>query len=896
VDERKSALVGVLPSVLVVTLNWNSWEATLTLLESVLQVDYPNLCLLVIDNGSEDGSVEHLRTIRDDRVELLAFPENRGFTGGCNEGFKRALATGAHYVWLLNNDVVVEDKNTLSSLIALAESDPRIGMVSPRHIDFGKDGRLTYCGGVCSMDPLFCDKTGDPEQAERWTREYPNAGFVSGAAMLVKTSVIRKIGLLDEKFFAYFESVDYSYRSSLAGYRNLVDHNSMIRHPMKDQELNPSAIKEYWWYYQARNQCLLWRKHLGLARALRPCWWSLNGLLRRLRQMENQGAYDACLAGFWHGLINRGGQYRPEFRMPRLLAATIRQFARARTGHLQRVRRKVLVLDADSAAGLETVQSLGRDGCTVHAVSTRPERSRHRSRFISRQIEMAAYDDGGIRELVDLFRTENYDLIVPATEVSLLAMLSPEIPDNMYRRAVLASRTSVQTALDKQEVWSLARRVGVRVPSSEMVSSSSLPPEAFPVVLKPVFSKMNASGVVQEFSVTIARALTQWRMALELTYPGIPVQQQQYIPGRGLGVEMLFEHGTLRWAFLHERVHELPLTGGGSSYRVSLDLRDDLVQSATSLLSALHWHGVGMVEFRVTPGGEAYLMEINPRLWGSLALAIDCGVNFPAGLLCLSTGQPLSPQPKYRTGYFTRNIYRDIEWFKTNLKADHSDHLLLTKPIISSALEWLRPLAGRESWDFFNWSDLGVVLGELKTLVKEHWNRGVKAVKRRILRLYLRHIQQPKMLRKLRGRQTSKVLVICYGNICRSSLGAALGARRFPNASFSSAGFYPAVGRQSPGFVLAAAELFGVDLTEHRSKCVDSMLVDDAQLVLIMDIRDYGLLKDAYPRALEKTLLLGMLLPKPQLEIKDPYDDPDLMASISSQIGCAVERLGRFLR
>jgi len=384
---------------------------------------------------------------------------------------------------------------------------------------------------------------------------------------------------------------------------------------------------------------------------------------------------------------------------------------------------KALVLDADSSAGLETIQSLGRSGCIVDTVDLRSEYSRHRSRFIRRQIKLASKEDEACRELVDLFRAEKYDLVVPTTEVSLLQMLSPEIPDDMYQRAVLPPRESVQTALNKQAVWILAQRLGVRVPSSEIVSSSSPPPQSFPVVLKPVLSKTSRSGVVRDFTVTIARDRNQWRSALGSIDSDVPVQQQQYIVGKGVGVEMLFDHGTRCWAFVHERVHELPLTGGGSSYRASLGLRDDLVQDATLLLSALQWHGVAMVEFKVTPIGDAYLMEINPRLWGSLALGIDCGVNFPVGLLHLATKQPLSPQPKYRTGYFTRNISRDVEWFKANLRADHSNPLLLTKPIISSAFEWLRPLVGNESWDFFCWSDLGVILGELKTVAQQLWRR-----------------------------------------------------------------------------------------------------------------------------------------------------------------------------
>ncbi len=556
---------------------------------------------------------------------------------------------------------------------------------------------------------------------------------------------------------------------------------------------------------------------------------------------------------------------------------------------------KVLVLDNHSAAGIETVQSLGQVRCEIHAACLRRENARCQSRFISRQIELPASNKQIAESLVDLFRAEDYDLIVPATEVSILAMLSPEIPDEMYRRAVLAPRESVRAALDKQAVWRLAQRLSVRVPSSKIVTPETRPPDAFPVVLKPVHSRRNRNGAVQDFSVTIARDLMHWQTTLALKYQDIRVQQQQYISGRGVGVEMLFESGTPRWVFLHERVHEFPLTGGGSSYRKSIELQPELVYSAGKLLSALDWHGVAMVEFKVTPSGEAYLMEINPRLWGSLALAVDCGVNFPVGLLCLSTGQPLPLQPKYRTGYFTRNIRRDVAWFKANLTADHSDPLLHTKPVLFSTFELLRPVVGKESWDFFSWFDSGVVCYELKAAFMEVWRGCVRVIKRGGVQWYVRHIEQSHMLRKIRRKKIKNVLFLCYGNICRSPLAAAVAAKRFPSVSFSSAGFYSVIGRCSPEFVCAAAEGLGVDLTGHRSNTVDAKMLNEAELVVIMDSRNHDLLKKHFPYALQKTLLLGMLLPEPRLEIRDPYDSPDSMPAIASEVNCAVERMGGFL-
>jgi hypothetical protein len=149
---------------------------------------------------------------------------------------------------------------------------------------------------------------------------------------------MREIGMLDDKFFAYHEDDDYSYRSSQAGYRNLVDENSLVRHPDMNAKLNPPTIKPHVAYYVARNHTLFLRKHLGAIKALRPSWWMFQSRLRlMLKCRENPVACDALLAGLWHGWTNRGGPYNPEYRMPRMLAAAIWKYARARPALLSPV-------------------------------------------------------------------------------------------------------------------------------------------------------------------------------------------------------------------------------------------------------------------------------------------------------------------------------------------------------------------------------------------------------------------------------------------------------------------------------------------------------------------------------------------------------------------------------
>ena len=128
-------------------------------------------------------------------------------------------------------------------------------------------------------------------------------------------------------------------------------------------------------------------------------------------------------------------------------------------------------------------------------------------------------------------------------------------------------------------------------------------------------------------------------LAFEEWLPVVAVQQQQYVRGTGIGVELLYDRGRAVLHFLHERIHEWPLTGGTSTYRKSLRPDTPTLAMATRLLDSLAWHGVAMVEFKRAPDGTLYLMEINPRLWGSLALALDAGVDFRLALASIASGR-----------------------------------------------------------------------------------------------------------------------------------------------------------------------------------------------------------------------------------------------------------------
>lgn len=140
---------------------------------------------------------------------------------------------------------------------------------------------------------------------------------------------------------------------------------------------------------------------------------------------------------------------------------------------------------------------------------------------------------------------------------------------------------------------------------------------------------------------------------------------QEFIPqGGAYGVSMLFNHGEPRAIFTHKRLREYPNSGGPSTLRESISF-PEVEGYATTLLKALDWHGVAMVEFRVDPrDGRPKLMEINPRFWGSLPLAIYSGVDFPYLLYKMAIDGDVEPVFEYKTGVKVRWLLPgDILWF-----------------------------------------------------------------------------------------------------------------------------------------------------------------------------------------------------------------------------------------
>jgi GT2 family glycosyltransferase len=310
-----------LPAVAIVILNWNDGAATLGCLAALQATTYPNRTVIVVDNASTDGSAQRIAALGS--AEILFNATNLGFTGGVNAGIRHAMASGADYVWLLNSDAIPHP-DVLSKLVAVAEADQRIGLVSPVFHDPDRPDVPDVC--LARFDPAarYATQTADPATAQDWQDNHPNEVLLLGTALLIRRGLVEAIGVLDPAFFAYVEDVDYSLRSLAAGFRNVAVPDAVVLHRFKQPVANPDSVPAYLHYFITRNYLLLWRKLPGSVLMRKAALWYLRQRVVQLVRMQgHQAATDAVLAGLWDGVRGIGGPYQPAHKAPWLLRVVL---------------------------------------------------------------------------------------------------------------------------------------------------------------------------------------------------------------------------------------------------------------------------------------------------------------------------------------------------------------------------------------------------------------------------------------------------------------------------------------------------------------------------------------------------------------------------------------------
>jgi GT2 family glycosyltransferase len=293
------------PRVTILVLNWNAWEVTCDCLRSLARLEYDNYEVVVIDNGSTDGSVQKLRQQFAD-LTILENGANLGFAAGNNVGVRYALDHCAQYVLLLNNDTLVSP-SCLSALVRIAQSDNRIGILNPKIYYSDPPDRIWYAGGSFSPWFGFARHEGMKKRTCDFRDSTREVTFITGCAFLIKGEVIRRIGLLDESFFMVCEDADWSLRARRAGFKAMYVAEGEISH-RESYTIRSRKGKAFRDYYNIRNTLLLARKHARFYHWPSFAACLLSTIVYRAAGYSVLGQFER-VAALWRGL--RDGMRHP---------------------------------------------------------------------------------------------------------------------------------------------------------------------------------------------------------------------------------------------------------------------------------------------------------------------------------------------------------------------------------------------------------------------------------------------------------------------------------------------------------------------------------------------------------------------------------------------------------
>lgn len=257
--------------IILVTVDFNSEKETHDLLASLSGIDISDFTfeIIVVDNASKIPFTLHTSE-KKKSLHVIRNNTNTGFTGGYNTGISYALSKQADYVLLLNNDTIV-DKNFVHELLHIAESDEKIGLVAPK-IYFAKGHEfhrenytadelgsvLWYAGGGIDWNNAMSFHRGVDEVDTGQYDTTEETGFVTGCCMFLKSEVLKNIGVLDNKYFLYFEDADLNIRIKKSGYKIMYAPKSIIWHANAASSGVGSLLHDY---YISRNRMLFGMKY-----------------------------------------------------------------------------------------------------------------------------------------------------------------------------------------------------------------------------------------------------------------------------------------------------------------------------------------------------------------------------------------------------------------------------------------------------------------------------------------------------------------------------------------------------------------------------------------------------------------------------------------------------------
>lgn len=535
--------------------------------------------------------------------------------------------------------------------------------------------------------------------------------------------------------------------------------------------------------------------------------------------------------------------------------------------------KKVLIIGDPDRAALAIIRNLKND-FFIGLVRFDQYSPTFKSKFVNKYYECFKYWNVKIlRKCIhDILSKEEYDVLLPVTDSALLFL---ETFREDFKNYILAipSENSFKFALNKYELFKIAKEIGFDVPNSFLIKNfenylkikSKL---KFPLIAKPISSVKIIDDYIVNFKVEIVYNENDLEEIFSENLHKIDYLLQEKVKGIGVGYECLAENGEIVNFFAHKRIHE-PFNGGGSSYRKSISKNKEIYSKFEKLVNLIRWNGPMMLEFKYDQiNKKYYVMELNGRYWGSLPLVINAKMNLPFNHIKMLLNEKNFYSNSYILNIRQRHLLKDVKYIVGILFYKKNVRLF-----IKEIFELLKSLFDKNH--FFDLEDKKDFLPAIYSyfyFFKMLLNKLLKKIK--IFYFKIKCSFGKFRLRKiLADRNINKILFICKGNINRSPFAEQYLKKKSKeknlNIQILSAGYIFNIKRKSPPIAIKAAKSFGVNLTNHYSKLLDETMIKESDLIFIMDIENYYYMKEKYPMYLNKVFLLAKFLNK--CEIKDPY-------------------------
>jgi hypothetical protein len=317
------------PRVAVIVLAYNGVDLTLNCLTSLRRSDYANTEVIVVDNASTDNTVAEVR-LAFPEAHLIEAGDNLGYAAGNNLGLQAALARGAQRVFLVNNDTTLEH-DCISRLVEAIERRPGVGAIGPLVYTWDEGHIISSAGGMIDWAHADAYNAGAGEQ-DRGQFPARQVDYSNGCGLMVTRAAVEAAGLLDARYFMYWEETDWCLRARAAGFEVQFEPSVWMRHkaPIHHRDLGPTTL-----YYVTRNRWLFFppasapgRPGAGASRRrgdARHCWTSPRWPRRPCSgDVASVGGRLAGPLGPRQSLAWEGNSWQPKFWSPAALVSSVR--------------------------------------------------------------------------------------------------------------------------------------------------------------------------------------------------------------------------------------------------------------------------------------------------------------------------------------------------------------------------------------------------------------------------------------------------------------------------------------------------------------------------------------------------------------------------------------------